>query len=238
MYGPAGVLEISSALNLNKSTVHRMLISLMSMGYVLQDKNTGKYDLTFKLVRLSNQFLNKIDVYSTVHPYLERLANICRETVHLVKRVGNEVVYIDKIEPAGINDSSIRMASHIGLMRPMYCSAVGKAILAELTTEEVHRIWEQIIPEKKTKNTITSLSRLEEELERIRKAGYAIDNEENEAGVCCVGAAIINYQNEAKYAFSVSAPSVRMTEDRLREIVKYVMDTKRELAARFGGQLE
>lgn len=234
-HGPVGVLEIANALNLHKSTVHRMLLSLISMGYVLQDKNTGKYELTFKLIRLSNQFLSKLDVYSIVHPYLERLANICGETVHLVKRVGNEVVYIDKVEPADFNDSSIRMASHIGLMRPMYCSGVGKAILAELPTEEVHRIWEQIKPEKKTKNTITSLSRLEDELKKVKEHGYAIDNEENEVGVFCVAAAIINYQNEAKYAFSVSAPSIRMTNERVKEIAKHVMEIKKELTERFGG---
>ncbi|MDF2611919.1 MAG: transcriptional regulator IclR-like protein [Lachnospiraceae bacterium] len=233
-HGPVGVLEIATALDFHKSTVHRMLLSLISMGYVTQDKSTGKYELTFKLVKLSSQFLAKIDIYSIVHPYIERLANICGETVHLVKRVGNEVVYIDKVEPVGINESSIRMASHIGLMRPMYCSGVGKAILAELPLEEVHRIWDQSRPEKKTEYTITSLSSFEEELKLIKERGYAMDNEENEIGVRCIAAVILDYQNAAKYAFSVSVPSNRMTEERVSQLAEHVLDMKKELFIRFG----
>jgi len=232
--GPSGVVEIGNALDLHKSTVHRMLLSLTSLGYVTQNEKNGKYELTFKLVRLSSQFLSKMDIYSIAHPYMERLAETCQETVHLVKRLGNEVVYIDKIEPIGIRDSSIRMASRIGLMRPMYCSAVGKAILAELPMEEVRTIWEQSNPEQKTEYTITSLSQLEEELSKIKNLGYAMDNQENEIGVRCIAAAILDYQNKAKYAFSISAPINRMTDERVKEFAKHVLKMKKELSWHLG----
>jgi DNA-binding IclR family transcriptional regulator len=233
-HGQVGVVEIGSALGIHKSTVHRMLSSLISMGYVRQEEKTGRYELSFKLLRLSNKFLANIDMYSILHPYLERLAKECKETVHMVQRSGNDVIYIDKVEPVGLRDSSIRMASHIGLLRPMYCSAVGKAILAELPLEEVHSIWAQSNPEKKTQYTITSLAQMEEELTRIRTCGYALDNEENEIGVRCIAAAVADYQNKVKYAFSVSAPVSRMSDEKVLELSEYILQLKKDLSKRLG----
>lgn len=232
--GQVGVVEIGTALDIHKSTVHRMLSSLISMGYVRQEEKTGKYELSFKLLKLSNNFLSHIDIYSILHPYLEKLARECKETVHMVQRSGNEVIYIDKVEPVGPRDSSIRMASHIGLLRPMYCSAVGKAILAELPREEVHTIWSQSKPEKKTQYTITSLAQLEEELDHIKACGYALDNEENEIGVRCIAAAVADYQGKVNYAFSVSAPVSRMSDEKISELSKYVLKLKKDLSSRLG----
>lgn len=234
--GPVGVVEIGNALELHKSTVHRMLLSLISMGYVEQNEETVKYQLTFKIVQLSSLFLSKIDIYTVVHPYMEKLAKECQETVHLVERTGSDVVYIDKVEPMGLRDRSIRMASHIGLLRPMYCSAVGKAILAELPKEEFYSIWDNSNPEKKTEYTITSLDKMEEELELIRSKGYALDNEENEIGVRCIAGAILDYNN-SKYAFSISAPISRMTDERIEELSKYVLTMKEELSKQLGNPL-
>ncbi|HHU71627.1 MAG TPA: IclR family transcriptional regulator [Clostridiales bacterium] len=232
--GPVGVVEIGNALELHKSTVHRMLLSLISMGYVEQNDKSGKYQLTFKLVQLSSIFLSNIDIYAIAHPYMERLAKECQETVHLVERTGSDVVYIDKVEPAGPRDSSIRMASHIGLLRPMYCSAVGKAILAELPKEELYSIWENSNPEKKTEYTITSLDKMEEELKMIKMKGYALDNEENEIGVRCIAGAILDYNNNSKYAFSISAPISRMTDERVEELSSHVLKMKGELSKHLG----
>lgn len=232
--GSTGVVEIGVALDIHKSTVHRMLLSLISMGYVIQDEKTGKYELTFKLVRLSSHFLSKIDMYKISHDYIVKLANECHETVHLVQRTGYEVVYIDKYEPIGLLESSIRMASHIGLRRPMYCSGVGKAILAGLPIEEVREIWTQSIPTKKTQYTITSLEQLEKELITVRECGYALDNEENEIGVRCIAAAIKDYQKNVNYAFSISAPVSRMTDERVLQLSEHVLKMKEELSKRMG----
>ena len=232
--GQTGVVEIGTALGIHKSTVHRMLLSLISMGYVRQEEKTGKYELSFKLLKLSAKFLAGIDMHSILHPYLEKLAGECQETVHMVRRSGIDVVYIDKVEPAGLRDSSIRMASHIGLFRPMYCSAVGKAILAELTKEEVYAIWSQSKPEKKTQYTIITYGELQQELHKVKACGYALDNEENEIGVRCIAAAVADYQNNVKYAFSISAPVSRMQDEKVIEFSKYVLNMKQKLSERLG----
>jgi DNA-binding IclR family transcriptional regulator len=116
----------------------------------------------------------------------------------------------------------------------MYCSGVGKAILAELPIEEVREIWTQSNPTKKTQYTITSLDQLEKELIAVRECGYALDNEENEIGVRCIAAAVKDYSKNASYAFSISAPVSRMTDERVLQLSEHVLKVKEELSERMG----
>lgn len=227
--GPIGLMELSTKLGLHKSTTHRLLLSLICMGYAMQEVETGKYKLTFKVVELSSKVLTKVDLVSMVHPLLVELANNSRETVHFVQRRGTEVFYLDKVAPLFPQESSIRMASQVGLTRPLYCSAVGKAILAEMKPEEVEYIWNHSIIEKKTEHTITSFTKLLEELEEIRRNGYAIDNEENEIGVRCIAVSVINHRGEPNNAFSISAPVSRMTDDRMKSLASEILKTKEEI---------
>ncbi len=223
--GPMGLMDLSARLNLHKSTVHRLLLSLTYMGYVEQE-DTGKYKLTFKIVELSEKILSKVDIALVVHPLLAGLANDCRETVHFVQRRGTDAFYLDKVAPLYPQESAIRMASQVGLARPLYCSAVGKAILAEMSEEEVEYIWKNSLIEKKTEHTITTLSSLKKELNRIREKGFALDNEENEIGVRCIAACVRNHNGQPNNAFSISAPAGRMTDDRIVELAKDVLKTK------------
>lgn len=224
--GAIGLMDLSARLELHKSTVHRLLLSLICMDYVKQEKESGKYMLTFKIVELSEKVLSKVDIVAMIHPLITELANDCRETVHFVQRRGAEVYYLDKVAPLYPLESSIRMASQVGLSRPMYCSAVGKAILAELTKEEIEYIWNNSIIEKKTEHTITTLQELNQELEGIRLKGYAADNEENELGVRCIAVCIRNHQGIPNNAFSISAPAVRMTGERMEQLAEEILKTK------------
>lgn len=229
--GPMGLMELSSHLGLHKSTTHRLLMSLICMGYARQDEDTQKYMLSYKIVGLSGQLLDKIDILPIAHSYMKQLAELSQETVHLVQRNDKDIIYIDKVES---KVSSIRMVSQIGMIHPMYCSGVGKAILATLSIEEVTKIWNESIIEKKTENTIVSLDKLLEVLERVRKCGYAIDDEENEIGVRCIAACIYDYRGKAKYAFSISAPVSRMSDERIKELSEYVLQVKNDLSLALG----
>lgn len=229
--GPIGLMDLSKQLGLHKSTVHRLLTSLIFMGYARQDEDTQKYMLSYKIVGLSGQLLDKIDILPIAHSYMKQLAEQSQETVHLVQRNGNDIIYVDKVES---KVSSIRMVSQIGLIHPMYCSGVGKAILATLSIEEVTKIWKGSVIEKKTPNTIVSLEDLLKELEMVRKLGYAMDDEENEMGVRCIAACIFDYRGKAKYAFSISAPRSRMTDDRVKELSHYVLQVKNDLSLALG----
>lgn len=227
--GPIGLMDLSARLSLHKSTVHRLLLSLICMGYVKQEEESGKYKLTFKVVELSEKVLSKVDIVSLVHPLIADLANSCRETVHFVQRRGTEAYYLDKVAPLYPHESTIRMASQVGLARPLYCSAVGKAILAEMKEEEVEYIWNNSIIEKKTEHTITTLSKLQKELIDIRNKGYALDNEENEIGVRCIAACVRNHKGQPDNAFSISAPAGRMPDERIANLATEILKAKAEM---------
>ncbi len=232
--GPMGLTDLSSRMGLHKSTVHRLLMSLICMGYAKQEEDTGKYMLTFKLVELSGKVLSKIDIVSVVHPLIANLANNCRETVHFVQRRGVEVFYLDKVAPLNPHESAIRMASQVGLARPMYCSAVGKAILAEMADEEVEYVWKNSIIEKKTEHTIVMLEQLKRELNEVGRKGYALDNEENELGVRCIAACVRDHRGQPDNAFSISAPAVRMTDERIQSLTGDILKTKEAIQRALG----
>lgn len=229
--GKMALTDISQVLQLHKSTVHRLLCSLSAMGYAKKDDSTGKYTLTYKLLELSGCMLDGIDIVSTARPYLERLGEQTQEAVHLVARDGGEIVYVDKVEPGA---GTIRMVSRIGLRRPMYCTGVGKAMMAYMGRGEVREIWEGSSVQALTEHTIVSLPALYEELERIRSAGYALDNEENELGVRCIAVCIQGHQGRAEYALSISAPILRMCDARIGQLAPLILSVRQDLSRELG----
>ena len=221
--GSMGLTEISNELSLNKSTAHRVLSSLEFMGYVKQNPENGKYELTFKIVELSNHFVSKVDVLAIVRPYLRELMEISEETVHFVERDGTDAVYIDKVE---CYKNSVQMVSRIGSRIPIYRSGVGKAIAASMKDSEIKDLWEKSEIVAVTPHTITNYDIFLQELNYTRQRGYALDNEENEPGVRCIAAALNCYWGTSQYAFSISAPVHRMDYARIRKLAKYVLETK------------
>lgn len=229
--GELGLMEISAALDLHKSTVHRLLMSLIYMGYAKQNEQTQKYMLTYKIVNMAGKVLERTDILQIARPFMERLSDISGETVHLVQREVNDILYISKIEA---KVGTIRMVSHVGMVHPMYCSGVGKAIMATLSEKEVKAIWEESVIEKKTEKTITDYEQMLITLEEVRKKGYALDDEENEEGVRCIAACLRGYSKNVKYAFSISGPISRMTMERIEELAKDVKKVQAELSRELG----
>lgn len=229
--GEMGLMEISAALDLHKSTVHRLLMSLVYMGYAKQDETTQKYMLSYKIVNMAGKILDRMDILQVAKPYLERLSDLSGEAVHLVQREGNHILYIYKIEA---KVGTIRMVSHVGMIHPMYCSGVGKAIMATLPEREVKQIWNESVIEKKTDKTVTDYDEMQKLLEEVRENGYALDDEENEKGVRCIAACLHGYQNEVKYAFSISGPTSRMTRERVMELAVDVKKVQEELSRELG----
>ena len=227
--GPCRLTELSDHLGLNKSTVHRILNSLIYMGYVTQDSFTSQYSLSFRICELSNQIMTKLDVVDRIRPYLKELVSKTGETVHLVQVDGTKAVYIDKVESY---TNSVRMVSKVGKSIPLYRSAVGKAILAELKDSEIKTIWDQSEIRQVTPHTVVAYDKFLELIENIRKHGFATDDEENELGVRCVAVALPDYQKNPKYAISISAPSTRMNEKRVRELAGHLLELKKEIAAK------
>ena len=225
-HGSLGLMEISKALNLNKSTTHRILNSLIYMGYVKQNEESRKYECTFKLVNIASKIMSRIDIVSLVRPYLRELMETTKETVHFVAQDGLDAVYIDKVESFTNN---IQMVSRIGNRIPLYCSGVGKAMVAEMSASEALNIWNNSDIKKLTPYTITEYEDFISTLDTVRKQHYALDNEENEIGVKCIAASLQNPIDKTRYAFSISAPISRMDSERIQELSAYVLKTKEKI---------
>lgn len=224
--GAMGLQELSSKLNLNKSTVHRILNSLIFMDYVRQDTESSKYSLSFKICSLSNQILAKNSMIDIARPYIKELSAASGETVHLVQIDGINAIYIDKVEAS---KNSVRMISMVGKSIPLYCSGVGKAMLADMPDEDIESIWKHSSIRQLTKYTVTKYVDFIKLIEVTRKTGYAMDNEENELGVRCIAVAIKGYNGKSTHAISISAPKDRMSDARIVELKKMILKTKTQI---------
>ena len=206
--GGMALTELSSFVKLPGSTTHRLVNALVERGYALKDASLGRYRLSLRAFEIGCRVSNVWDMLSAAKPYLDELVSVSQEVVHLVERDGTGIVYLYKAEPF---QPLVRMSSYVGLRNPMYCTGVGKSILALLPPSEVEEIWNAEEIKQFSKHTITDLPAMWEELARTRARGYAIDDEEHEAGVRCIAAAIRNWEGRPIAAISVSAPVSRMT---------------------------
>lgn len=228
---PTGVSlqTLAGETGLAKSTVHRLLASLVGLGYVVQDEENGHYRLTLKMFELSSGIVDSMDIMGVAKAHLERLSQRTGEAVHLVIRDGRDIVYIYKTE-----SGPMRMASRVGLRSPLYCTGVGKAILATLPGDELEDIWTHSNVQKLTDKTITDLEELRSQLVEVRANGYAIDDEENELGVRCVAVAIPGPDGRAESAFSISGLAPYMTPERIRRIATLALDARTDILADLG----
>jgi DNA-binding IclR family transcriptional regulator len=228
------IQDLSSELNLPKPTIHRILSTLRHFGFVAQDEVSKEYHLGFRLVELGHTVLGQIDLRKVAEPFLTKLADHVEETVHLVILDQGEIVYLDKVEKVS-DPRSLRMVSRIGMRNYAHCCAVGKVLLASLADAERAEIVAQKGLPQLTKNTMVNLSKLNKHLADVRAQGYAVDDEENEEGIRCVAAPIRNDRGSVIAAISISGPTVRMTEKRIRiELKAKVMKTALEISKMLG----
>jgi DNA-binding IclR family transcriptional regulator len=213
------IKDLSDRMHLPKGTTHRLVSSLSYFGFVRQDQNTKNYFLGFKLVELGNLLLSQLDLRKEAELFLRDLAERTKETVHLVILDGNEIVYLDKLETEP-HTSGLRMASRVGSRNPAHSCAVGKVLMAYLSPEALARMVEEKGLPRRTGNTITDFNQLKEHMALVRKQGYAIDDEENERGIRCVGAPIFNEVGRVVAAISVSGPAFRVTKKSVQESLK------------------
>ena len=224
-----GVTELSRRIKLHKSTVHRLLSTLLSLGYVEQNNENEKYRLGMKLLYLGSAILERMDLRHEAYIFLKELSRDVNEAVHLVIPDGHSALYVDKIN----GNKTIRMHSQIGRRVPMHASAVGKCMLAYADEDFVEEVFQTGL-RKYTQNTITDPEKLREHLQQVRGQGYAVDDEENEGGIRCVGAPIFNYTGKVIGAVSVSGPTVTVLPERIEEIAEKLRACAYKISERMG----
>lgn len=193
------IQDISKSLKMNRSNVYRYLRTLVDNGWIEYDLDTYKYKIGGKSLQIAGASLQQIDLRATARPFLEDLAKESCLAVHLGILNDSSIVYIDKVE----SNSPIQMRSKVGMTAPAYCTAMGKAMLSSFEFDELKDLLKGNLP-KRTKNTITSMNELYDELIKIKQIGYSVDLEENEEGIGCIAAAIFGYDDELVGAVSVS----------------------------------
>ena len=195
------------------STAHRFLMNLTSAGYLNCDGN-GDYHLGIACVSLGQAALSQLDLRPLSLPYLQELNRRTRETVHLTVRFGLSAVYVEKLD----SPEPLRIHSRIGATIPLYCTAVGKVLLAYLPPQERSAVLDRMEMHRFTSNTAGSPQELQMQLQLVRRNGYACDLEEHEAHIRCVAAPIWDHTGAVNASLSITAPAVRMGVARLRQL--------------------
>lgn len=228
--GEAGLPELSAAMKLHKTTTHRIAHVLESRGLLRRAPDSNRYRLGLHLYDLGCHALDNVNIRDEARPIMTRVAFEVGETVHLAVADRAEVLYIERVEA----QRSLTMGSKLGARNPVYCTALGKAILAFSPDAEVDQALAGCSMQARTRNTFTSVLSLKRELERIRDRGYSIDDEEIEDGIRCISAPVLNPADRAVAAISISGPSSRVTPDRFQIIGKTVMKAAEDLSVHIG----
>jgi DNA-binding IclR family transcriptional regulator len=219
------VSEAGRSIGVARSTAHRLLAMLQHHGFVLQEATSRAYVAGPALVDVGLSVVRDMDIRSQSRPSMEALAEKTGETVHLIVLQGRQVLFIDCVE----STRAVRVASRTGMLLPAHCTSAGKALLAELTREQVRLLYPSSGLEGMTKRSITSRGQLERELEAVRRRGFAVNRSESEADICSVGVAIHDRLRRARAALSVAAPAVRFRDARIARFARLARDAAAQI---------
>lgn len=209
--GGARVKDLAALSGINTASVSKMLSTLAAQGFVRRDDATRRYFLGYKLIELSTRLIESLDIRAAARPVLEELEASTNEVINLAAYHIGDLVYIDKYE----GTKSLRMHSKIGGKADWVKTAVGKAVFASLPDHEKAYLLERFTYFPKTPASITSREVFLAQISEVLEKGYAVDNEENEVGILCVGAAVFDYSGKPVGAVSISWPVVRGGLERL-----------------------
>jgi IclR family acetate operon transcriptional repressor len=198
------IREVARAVGLPTSTAYRLLAVLARHHYLQHGSAPGRYALGLRLAELGHLAIEGLELRVQARPALEAVMAETRETIHLMVPEGDAGMYIDRVE----SPQRIRVTASLGFREPLHVSAVGKAILAHLPREDSERILGRGLV-RVTPRTVTDPAQLRRQLREIVARGFAIDLEEGEAGVRCVGAPVFDHRGQVVASISVSAPAYR-----------------------------
>lgn len=221
--------ELSAELDLPKSTVSRLLQTLEATGYVEQDPVIGDYLLSYKFYKVGYEMLEKSGIRSCVLPVIKQLAESANETVNFTVLDDAKVLYLEKIEASPIH-GGIR----VGVRAPLHCTSSGKVMLANLPPESLQAVLTKIQPmEAYTDKTIVTVEELLQQLEDVRKKGYAVSRDELGNGVNAIAAFVSDYPGREAAAVSIAGPQNRFSNDRFIELSELVISAANEISRRF-----
>ncbi len=225
-----GVTTLSKELKLHKSTVHRLLTTLMLRKYVEQDPETSKYKLGMRLFELGNAVLSKLDIRQHAMPYLRQLWRTTGETIQLAIVDQYKVLYVDVLETL----ERVGVKSNVGERVPLHCSAPGKTWLASLPEDRMAEVLKMVKFEPFTPYTIDNLDKLKASIGQAKELGYSIDNQEYSADLISVSSPVRNYRGRVIACVAITAPALRMNEEKVKEMGISVKSTAEKISQSMG----
>jgi DNA-binding IclR family transcriptional regulator len=221
--------DIAAAMNLNKVTVHRLIAALLRRGFVERLEN-GRYLVGLRLVAISSQRLNNLELKTEAQPWLRQLVDKVGQPVHLAIYDSGEIVYIEKMETF----HSMRMYSQIGKRSPVHCTALGKILLSGQPDEAVRSVLLAGPLRRYTANTLTDPSAVLAEVAEARQRGYALDREEHEPEVFCIAAPIFDYRGQVIAALSTAGSRSDYLDNPQSEVITWVREAAGTISGRLG----
>lgn len=221
--------EIAGRMSLPKSSLHRLLATLLAHGFVERDPSTRRYRLGIRLFEIGSLVIHERGLHAAAHPVVEELAVSTGETCHVAVLSGTDAVYVYKIDGA----STIVMSSRVGGRAPCHCTSIGKVLAAWGGMD----VFQSIVSngfQTFTPNTIRDEGRFAAALERVRRDGYALDLEEFQTGLCCVAAPVRDHSGRVLAALGLAGPSSRLSEHRLRELAAPLTSAAEALSRNLG----
>ena len=225
--------DIAERVELPKSSVHRLLVTLIAHGFVERDDSTRRYKLGIKLFELGSAAIHERGLQGSAQPALDELSRVTGETCHLAVLSGTEAVYVYKLD----GTSSIIMSSRVGGRAPVHATSIGK-VLTAWSSPEVMALVRKAPMKASTRNTITSFRAFDAELQKVRASGYALDLEEFEMGLRCIAAPVRDQSARVIAALGIAGPRSRLGDTRLKKLVPIVVDAADLLSRNLGFVLD
>lgn len=221
--------EIALRIGINRTTVHRLLNSLMRRGWVEKEPEGAGYRISLRYLVLSSLAYQQRDVLTSMRPTLVRLSELSRETVHVGVLDGFHIVHVDKVD----SPERVGVSSTIGTRALAHLTSLGKAILAVSPVETVEAYVAHAKPHLE-RDTRLDTAWLLDDLERTRQRGYSVDDEEDSLGVRCIGSAIVAGDGEPIFAISITGPAGRFTMDRAHACAPALMEATTAVSQELG----
>ncbi|QHE84578.1 IclR family transcriptional regulator [Hydrogenophaga sp. BPS33] len=224
-----GITALSKRLGLAKSTIHRLVVTLVSEGFLEQNPADGRYRLGLLLFSMGTLVRRRMDVAEEAAPLLHTLCEQSGETVHLAVLHGSEILYLRNIE----SRHAIRPRSYLGVRKPAFCTSEGRALLAFSPPMLIANALRADL-QPRTAHTVVGKAELQRLLSEVRESGHAIDDEESEDGMRGVAAPIFDANGNVLAAVGLVAPTQRLTKQKLRGIIPMVTQTAQLISSRLG----
>jgi DNA-binding IclR family transcriptional regulator len=229
--GELGVSDLAARTGLVPSTAHRLLATLVERGYAAQSAAGGRYLIGYKLLELASGLQDRVESLKlAAREHLEAIQRETGETTNLVVLEGRDVVYVDKVD----GTRSVRLFLEVGSAIPAHTSGAGKAILAWRGADDVAGLLGAEPFARSTPRTITTLDALDDDLRRIRRRGFATDNEEHEEGVACVGTPVFDHRGISVAALSISGPTPRILNADTADLGALLREHSEAVSAKLG----